>query len=534
MQILDAVPESPIVRTPESHGPQRRRAWIVASAASTAVALLLAGWYVADRYWPYRYRNVKPVLESVLASQITISEYHRTYFPQPGFVAEGLILRRTSAPDLPPVGSTGKLIVRGRWSDLLLLRNRIQLVDVIDLHVVVPPVGSRANHEDFPPGASADFAGPSTMVEEFRIHRARLDIQRTNGGLYSFPINNLVIRNLQQGQAISYTVDMQNATPAGHIVANGSFGPLDPKNLGATPVSGDFTFTQVQLSQIGELHGTLSASDHFQGTLAAISGAATTSVPDFAVNNGRPTSLSGAINFTINALNRDIQLQNIALKTGDSTVQARGVIVGAGAKTTNLDFSVTRGRIQDLLHPFLRGASPLAGPVSLGGHATLLPAQNGASFLQRLQITAALTAPAETMTNHATEQSLTAFSHRAAGNPPKPAVNDAPAEADVLSSISGHASLTNGVASTRDLRVQFPGASTTLAGTWNLHSTAAHLTGDLKMDTDISHVTTGFKSLLLKPLAPFFKRGKSGAVIPVAFTGASGNYKVSQNIFAVK
>jgi hypothetical protein len=190
--------------------------------------------------------------------------------------------------------------------------------------------------------------------------------------------------------------------------------------------------------------------------------------------------------------------------------------------------------MQDLLRPFLHSNVPLAGPVSLVGHATLLPAQNGARFLHRLRVSAALTAPAETMTNHATEQSLTAFSHRAAGNAPKSNPNDESAESDVLSSISGHASLADGIVSTRDLRVQFPGASTTLAGTWSLNSTAAHLTGDLNMATDISHATTGFKSLLLKPLAPFFKHGKAGAVIPIAFTGTSGNYKVSQDIFAPK
>jgi hypothetical protein len=474
------------------------------------------------------------VLESVLASQITVTEYHRTYFPQPGFVAEGLILRRNSAPDLPPVGSTGKLIVRGRWSDLLLLRNRIQLVDLVALHVIVPPVGSRANHEDFPAGSGADFAGPSTLVEEFRIHHAALDIQRTNGGLYSFPIENLVIRNLQQGRAISYQVEMQNAMPAGHILASGSFGPLNPRDLGSTPVSGDFTFTQVQLAQVGAMHGTLSASDHFQGTIAAISAKATASVPDFAVSNGRPTVLSSTIDCIVNGLNGDLELRAIELKTGASTVQASGTIHGPGAKITTIDFTVIGGRMQDLLHPFLHVQTPLAGPVALSGHATLNPAQNGDGFLKRLRVDATLTAPAEKLINPATEHSLTALSQRASGSKPVGKSNDDDPAADVLSSISGHAVLANGVASTRDLRVQFPGVSTTLAGTWNLDSTAAHFTGDLRMDTDISHVTTGFKSLLLKPLAPFFKRGKAGAVIPIAFTGSNGSYKVEQNILPAK
>ena len=56
------------------------------------------------------------------------------------------------------------------------------------------------------------------------------------------------------------------------------------------------------------------------------------------------------------------------------------------------------------------------------------------------------------------------------------------------------------------------------------------MTGDLRMQTDISHVTTGFKSFVLKPLAPFFKKKDAGAVVPIAVTGSPQNYKVSQNI----
>ena len=50
------------------------------------------------------------------------------------------------------------------------------------------------------------------------------------------------------------------------------------------------------------------------------------------------------------------------------------------------------------------------------------------------------------------------------------------------------------------------------------------------MESDISHVTTGFKSVLMKPLIPFFKKDNAGAVIPIAITGGPGGYKVTQNI----
>jgi hypothetical protein len=522
MQTLEAAPDT--------HAPARRRIRPRTIARSIlALLVALTAWYLADRYWPYRYRNVKPLLESVLASQVTVREYHRTYFPYPGFVAEGLILRRDSAPNLPPVGSTGKLIVRGSWLDLLLLRDRVRLVDLVGLHVVIPPVGSAANHEDFPPGSSTDFAGPQTLVEELRFHHAQLDLQRVNGGVYSYPIENLVIRNLQRGRTIGYTVDMSSSMPSGHILSSGSFGPLNPGDLGGTALSGDFTFTQVKLSGIGELQGQLDVSDHFSGTLRAIQASMKGSTPDFAVAGGHATPLSATADLTIDGLNGDIALNAIELKTGASTIHSHGTIAGRGPKTTNLDFTIANGRMQDLMRPFLQRKVPIAGPVGISGHAVLLPAQNGASFTKRLVVQAALEAPAEKLTDRGTEQNLTAFSQRASGTKPAP-----DAETDVFTSIAGHASIKDGIASSRDLRVQFPGASTTLTGTWNLDSTAAHFTGDLRMDTDISHVTTGFKSLLLKPLAPLFGKGKSGAVIPIAITGASPNYKVGQDLLGNK
>jgi hypothetical protein len=100
----------------------------------------------------------------------------------------------------------------------------------------------------------------------------------------------------------------------------------------------------------------------------------------------------------------------------------------------------------------------------------------------------------------------------------------------VLSSVEGPAKIENSVASTPRLTFKVAGATATLRGTFRFHDQAVHLTGDLKMDTDISHTATGFKSFLLKPLAPFFKKKNAGAVVPIAVTGTPGHYQVAQDI----
>jgi hypothetical protein len=233
-------------------------------------------------HWPYRYRVMQPLLEDVLASQVKIGHYHRLYFPHPGFMAADITLHRKSAPNLPPLGSVSSVTVQGSWLDLLLLRERVRQVDITGLHIVVPPVGSPAIHEDFPPGSSADFAGPTVAIEQLSIHVSTLDILRVDGGRYSFPIQMLTIHNVQQGHALTYAVDMRNAMPTGHIFSTGSFGPLNSGNLGATPLSGNFNFSSVNLHDLGDISGTLSSTGHFSGTLATLEASATSNTPDFA------------------------------------------------------------------------------------------------------------------------------------------------------------------------------------------------------------------------------------------------------------
>jgi hypothetical protein len=497
----------------------------------------VGGRYV-NAHWPYRYRNVEPLLKNVFASQVKIDHYHRTYFPRPGFVATGLTLSRYSAPDLPPIGSANSLLVQGSWADLLLLRNRVRLVDVEGLHVVIPPVGSRANQEDFPPGSSSDFSGPATVVEQLNIHNASLDIMRVNGSRYSFPIRQLVIRNLRKGQTISYSVDMQNAWPSGHILAKGDFGPLLPSNLGATPVSGSFTFTSVKLEDIHGLRGWLSSAGRLYGALTAIEADMTCEAPDFAVNKGKPTQLNASTHVTINGLNANIILHTIDVHTGATAVHAEGDIVGS-PKVTNLEIAVTNGRAQDILRPFFKGAVPIAGAVWLHSHARLTPAGEGLTFFKRLQMDGVFDIPSERLTDKGTERKLSDFSQRAQGaktteQEPASGGGGTGGTAEVFSSLNGRAKIRDGIVSTQRLNFQVPGADVNVNGTFSLHDGKVHMLGDVAMQSDISHAATGVKSMLLKPLIPFFKKRNAGAKISIAITGSPNQYKVTQNVLHTK
>ena len=506
-----------------------RRGVIVCGAL--ALLVISVGFYFVSTYWPYRYRMVEPTLETVFASQIKMEHYHRTYWPHPGFVAEGLTLRRNSAQDLPPVGSVKRVRVVGSWVDLLLLRERIDAVYADGLQVVIPAVGSEANKRDFPPGSSNDFEGPSTVIGRFVVNDAVLDILRTNGGRYSFPIKRLVMTNLQKNAAAGYAVEMETPGGSGHIVASGDFGPVIGGKLEQTAVTGKFRYDEVKLEGIGELHGQLTSTGSFQGNLAAIETQAETSVANFSIGKGRGVAMAGASRGAVDALNGDIQLQSVDLTLGKTVVHVVGQLVG-GPKVTDLDVSIAGGRVQDVMQPFLKAKPPMAGPVRMQAHAhiaALAPRGKSESFLNRLTMTGVFEVPSERLTSPATEKSLSAFSARAQG----PAKGDAPAvgEAqDVLSSVAGRATISKGVAHLSRLVFSVPGASVEANGTFDLRHETVDMTGTLRMQTDLSHVTTGFKSFLLKPLAPFFRKKSAGAVVPIRITGGPGQYKVGQNV----
>src|SRR5579863_2861107 len=262
-------------------------------------ALLAAAAAFISANWPYRHRKIAPMLEDVLACDVTFTGYHRIYFPRPGFVATGITMKRKYAPNLPPLGHVDTMIVEGTWSDLVMLRQRVELVDITGLHVTVPAIGSKENHEDFPPGKSTDFEGPDTMIERFVVHKSLLEIQRKGGKPLSFPIKQLEITNLHKGEALTYAVDMQNALPTGRILAHGSMGPMAGKDFLATPVNGNFAFTHVNLHDVGDIGGILDTRGVFKGTLRSMHVETSAESKNFAVDNAKPTPLSATMQGTL-------------------------------------------------------------------------------------------------------------------------------------------------------------------------------------------------------------------------------------------
>ena len=62
---------------------------------------------------------------------------------------------------------------------------------------------------------------------------------------------------------MSYQVRMRNPEPPGEIVSGGHLGPITGGDVGKTPVSGGYSFQQVDLGALAGIAGALTSDGKF-------------------------------------------------------------------------------------------------------------------------------------------------------------------------------------------------------------------------------------------------------------------------------
>jgi hypothetical protein len=92
-------------------------------------------------------------------------------------------------------------------------------------------------------------------------------------------------------------------------------------------------------------------------------------------------------------------------------------------------------------------------------------------------------------------------------------------EGIVTSNLSCRLDLNRGMATLSDVSFAVPGALIQLSGTYDLRSVMIDLHGQARLDARLSHMTTGFKSVLLRLADPFFAKDGAGTLLPVRITG---------------
>jgi hypothetical protein len=489
---------------------------LLALLALFLLAILIVGVVVA-RHWPFTAGNFTQSLQEDFPATVTFHKFRPTFFPHPGCVAEGLAFRRLgSSPNTPPVVTIQRFTVEAHYIDILTRPGHLARTVMNGFRVYVPPAGTPIAPSNWQESKS------TTHVDEIIADGASIEIARAdhNSSLI-FDIHTLKLGTVSQGQPFSYNVTLHNPLPPGEIRAQGNFGPWNYGDSGRTPVSGRYDFQNADLSVFEGIAGMLSSHDDFHGILGHLESRGSIDIPDFTVTRSKhSTHLSVDYHAFIDGTNGDVQLERVTTDFLKTHLVGNGQIAGhpgEHGKTAALDLAVHNGRMQDVLRMFVSEPKPpFSGIASLRAHVIIPPGNR--PFVQKVVLSGDFGVEGGQFTKASTQKDIDALSDKSRG-----AKQDEQAEEEdperVISNITGHVDLRNAAATFVNLSLNVPGAFARMNGTYNLQSEVVDLHGTLKTDVELSKMTSGFKSVLLKPFDVFFKRKHAGAAVPVHLVG---------------
>jgi hypothetical protein len=504
----------------------KRRIHFTESVITGVIALAMIAVHLMFFFWPFRYRMVHPLLQQIFESKVVVQSYHRTYFPHPGFVADGVTFYRHGDTHIPPLAQVRRMTVEGQWLMLLFHPHLLYQIRLEGLHVQIPPAGTKARGMDFDNGV-VDTSQSKLKVETICADGTVLDFLRKGDPPIRFQFPALQVHDLQAGRPMEFALRVTIPGPAGTMVAGGRMGPFRTSNYLATPLSGSYRLESADLSRLRGLAGHARGGGRFSGTFPRIEVAGTAAIPDFRAGDAHTVRLDAQYQAAVNGLNGDVQIESTQVRTGRSVITASGTLAGSPRRVA-VTFATQDAEVQDLLRIVETAEPQMEGKVNLKAAAEFTAGPE--RFLARLRLQGAVDVEGLRFLDRKKQQNMDAFSARVRKGPPEGAkTGGGPPE--VTLAARSKTRFDHGIAYFPDILTDLPGAEGRLHGTFGLLDDKVHLTGTIALQKGLSHAATGWKAMLLKPLSPFFKKKHAGAVVPITVTGTADKPKVGTDLF---
>jgi AsmA-like C-terminal region len=344
-----------------------------------------------------------------------------------------------------------------------------------------------------------------------------------------FTMSRIVMRNIGPDAPWKYDATLVNAIPKGDIHAAGTFGPWDNESPGDSTVTGRYTFDHADLNTIKGIGGILSSVGEFSGQLNRIVADGTTETPNFSLDTANhPVPLQTKFHAIVDGTSGDTYLQPVEARLGNSEFSCSGAVVNVKGKghIIDLDVNVPNGHIQDFLRLAVK-TSPvvMTGRLQMKTKLHIRPGKESVS--QKIGLKGGFTLREIHFTNPDVEDKVDMLSLRAQGDP-KAAK---PGAEDVQSQMEGQFVMEDGKLTFSKLDYTLPGADVKLAGEYTLDGDKFEFAGKVRTNAKLSQmVASKWKSVLLKPVDPFFKKNGAGAEIPVKVSGTKSAPKFGLNL----
>lgn len=484
----------------------------------TGVAVRL----VIARAQPILRNRVIETLSNRFHSKVELADLHVSLVNGIGVSGNGLKIFGTTDPNPYEPGIQALIGVqefRFRTSLLNLFRSpmHVETVYVRGLELNIPPKGERREMAN----VGSKTGKITIVVDRFLCEDTRLLINTSKPGKppLEFAIGSLRMKDIGPGQPLHFDAILVNPKPVGDIQSTGLFGPWQQDSPRDTPVQGDYSFTNADLSTIKGIGGTLSSTGEYSGTLGNIVVHGKTDTPDFRVaTSGHAVPLHTEFHAVVDGTSGDTYLQPVNATFLHSSLTANGSVVRVitpKGHDIELDVVLDHAQIEDLLQLGVRTDPPImSGPVEMKTRLSLAPGD--ANVADRLELAGSFHVMRAHFANQKVQARLDSLSLRSQGKA-KEAQEHAEEEAPV--DLRGVFTLKDGVLSFSQLHFLIPGTHVDMTGEYSLDGQTFDFRGEARLDAKLSQMTTGWKSILLKPVDPFFSKNGAGTEVPIRITG---------------
>jgi hypothetical protein len=332
-------------------------------------------------------------------------------------------------------------------------------------------------------------------------------------------ITKLTMKNVGPSQPMPFHATLINPRPVGNIDSTGLFGPFDDDEPRDTPVSGSYSFTHADLSTFRGISGMLSSTGTYQGTLGRISADGKTDTPDFRLaSSGHPVDLKTDFHAIVDGTDGDTYLEPVVARFLNSSLTANGKVIRTAephGHDVELNVVINQARIEDFLQLAVKTEPPvISGPVVMHTRMSLPPGPE--TVIDRLKLNGTFKIIAGTFSSDKIQDRINDLSLRGQG---KPQLVKQAGDITVPSDLNGVFRLDNNVMTFSRFEFSVPGAQSDVHGQYSLDGNIFDFHGTLKLKAKLSQLTTGWKSILLKPIDPFFSKNGAGTEVPFRVTG---------------
>jgi hypothetical protein len=496
--------------------------WIGGIALLLVIGAAIALSIVVSRAQPIVRERVIETLSTKFKAKVELDEFNVSLLQ--GLQVSGKGLRifgdtdpNNHEPGIQPLIAVAEFRFRTGILDLLRSPMHVDTVRVKGLQLNLPPREQRAQMQSMGPKSGKI----KITVDKLVCDDTELIINTLKPGKLplEFDIASLKMTSIGPDGPMHFDANLTNPKPVGNVLSNGSFGPWNADSPRDTPLNGTYSFNNADLGTIKGIGGILSSTGKYDGILDKITVNGVTDTPDFRIAiSGRPVPLHTEFHAIVDGTSGDTYLQPVKARILGTWLTASGSVVRVKdpkGHLVDLDVVIENGKIDDLLKLAIRTDPPImTGAVRLKTKFVLPPGNPDVS--NRIKLSGTFQVSGAHFTNEKIQGKIDAISMRSQGKP-KLAQDNIPD--NVPSEVNGTFNLADGTISFSQLQFHVPGTQVNLTGVYSLDGNQFDFHGKARLDAKLSHMVTGWKSILLKPADPFFSKNGAGTEIPVKITG---------------